>query len=73
MPQGDIIPACDNNRIKMIRKTGSVDGLTPDSLEVTEKKTMAKLKIIVSFKGHPLHCVVNGLRSLFCERSLDCF
>lgn len=46
---------------KLIRKAGSVIGLNPDSLEViVEKRTRAKLKMILCYKGHPLHCILKA-------------
>lgn len=60
----------DKNRInKMIRKAGSVMGFTPDSLEViVEKRTRAKLKMILCYEGHPQNCIFSGLKSSFSGR-----
>ncbi len=53
----------------MIRKAGSVIGLTSDSLEViVEKRTKATLKRTLSFEGYLLHSVFNRLRSSLSER-----
>lgn len=67
---GGSISMDDSNRInKLIKKAGSVIGVTPDSLEViVERRTRSKLKTILLFDGHPLHNVFKGLRSSFSER-----
>jgi len=37
-------------------------GLNPDSPEViVEKRTRAKLKTILFYKVHPLHCIFSGV------------
>ena len=67
---GGSISVEDKNRInKLIKRAGSVIGLTPDALEVTvEKRMRSKVKMVLLFEGHPLHCVFKGLTSSFSER-----
>ena len=48
----------DRNRVnKLIKKAGSIIGMSPDSLEViTEQRTRRKLRTVLSHDDHPLHC-----------------
>lgn len=60
---------------RLIRKAGSVVGLSLDSVEkVVEQRTLAKIRAILSNQSHPLHSVSTHQRSSVSTRllSLSC-
>lgn len=60
----------DRNKInKLIRKAGSIIGLTPDLLEMIMEQSMGrKLKIIMQNEDHPMYYVSCELKSSFSNR-----
>lgn len=73
---GGSVKVADMKRFnKLIRKAGSVVGEELDNMEtVAEKRTLCRLRSIMHNVDHPLHNVVDELRSTFSHRltSLKC-
>ena len=69
---GNSINVDDKNRIKkLLKKAGSIIGITPASLEaVMEIRTKRKLDAILTNTENPLYGIMNGLRSKFSGRLL---
>ena len=69
---GNSINVDDQNRIKkLLKKAGSIIGITPASLEaVMEIRTKRKLDAILTNTENPLYGIMNGLRSEFTGRLL---
>ena len=59
----------DANRLnKLIGKTSDVVGTECDSLTVSERKTLMKLRTILDSVSHPLHDVLVRYKRTFSER-----
>lgn len=69
---GGSMTAEDRNRInKLIKKAGSVVGLSLDSVDIILNKRMTtKLRTVLSLTDHPLRSIFNELKSSFSGRML---